>query len=386
MTMATNRTGRSLAQSLAIQSQIHLPGTVGRILNQIRGIEELAPLFVEAGLVKSVDRPNPLNLRVAGIATQSALTKTIGGFLYAAAASRFDLEVAQNVVSTIGQDSTCELDDINFEDQAKRLQLIGVRQAYEMADAALKSNQHFDLILMDCPLVLDRSMVPQQTERDTEFRRTFDQTMAAISAFWKNHRDKLLPWNAQGTVVIGLATKRYGAIVQIARQDLRSTQGRKQILTTEQIRSDKLQPLVNLETAISGIGERRFVYGILNAYTRTAAFQMNVQQPRMEPSEVISLGVVGLHFRAAQQTGPRLMQLIGNESNWTAKLLNRICGQVMSLMVVGGQEAAPLPMQLAEREQQGLRNWLEFYSQSIVTALKQREVEDIWLSDLDEDG
>lgn len=386
MTMATNRTGRSLAQSLAIQSQIHLPGTVGRILSQIRGIEELAPLFVEAGLVKSVDRPNPLNLRVAGIATQSALKKTIGGFLYVAAASRFDLEVDQNVVATSGQDSICELDDINFEDQSKRLQLIGVRQAYKMADAALKSESNFNLILMDCPLILDRSMVPQMVERDAEFRRTFDQTIETISSFWQNHREKLLPWNPQGTAVIGLASKRYGAIVQIARQDLRSTEGRKQILATEQIRSEKLKPLMKMEDVISGIGERRFVYGILNAYTRTAAFQMNVQQPRMEPSDVVNLGVIGLHFRAAQQTGPQLMQLVGNESNWTARLLDQVCGQVMSLMVVGGQEAAPLPIQLAEREQQGLISWLEFYSQSLVNALKQREVEDVWLSGLNEDG
>lgn len=380
----TTRTGRSLAQSLAIQSQIHLPGTVGRILNQIRGIEEIAPLFVEAGLVKSVDRPDPLNLRVAGISTQSALTKTLGGFLYAAAASRFDLAVEQNVVSTVGQDSTCELDDINFEDQSKRLQLIGVRQAYQMADAALNDNR-FDLVLLDCPLVLERSMVPR-SDQDAEFCRTFDRTINVISSFWETHRERLIPWNPQGTAVVGLASKRYGAIVQVARQDLRSTAGRKQVLSTERISSEKLQPLIELDDAISGIGERRFVYGILNGYTRTAAFQMNVQNPRMEPSDIVSLGVVGLHFRASQQTGPLLMQLIGDESNWSAKQLDRVCGQVMALMVVGGQNAAPLPIQLAQREQQGLKNWLEFYSQSIVNALKQREVEDIWLSSLDEEG
>ncbi|MGA7934765.1 MAG: hypothetical protein WCA35_14570, partial [Kovacikia sp.] len=204
MTRATKHQGRSLTQSLAIQSQIHLPGTVGRILSQIRDIEQVAPLFADAGLVKSVDRPNPLNLRVAGISTQYSVKKTLGGYLYVAAASRLDLAVDNNAVSTVGQDSTCELDDINFEDQSKRLQLIGIRQAYEMADAALQSGDPYDLILLDCPLTLERSMVPQRIDRSGEYGLTFEQTLKTISAFWENHRSKLLPWNPEGTAIVGL--------------------------------------------------------------------------------------------------------------------------------------------------------------------------------------
>src|SRR5258708_19503507 len=77
MTTATNRT---LAQTLAVQSQIHLPGTVGRLLKQIRDLESVAPLFVKAGLVRSVERPNPIDTRASGIATPSSTTKTIGRF------------------------------------------------------------------------------------------------------------------------------------------------------------------------------------------------------------------------------------------------------------------------------------------------------------------
>src|SRR5690606_9639731 len=120
---------RTLAQTLAIQSQICLPGTVGRILHQIRELESIAPLFVKAGLVKSVDRPTPLNLKVSGIGTRSTVKKTVGGFVYATAAVRIDLVVENNVVSTAGQDSRCEIDDINFEDQSKTLQLNEARLA-----------------------------------------------------------------------------------------------------------------------------------------------------------------------------------------------------------------------------------------------------------------
>ncbi|MCM1984752.1 hypothetical protein [Lyngbya confervoides] len=385
MTKTFQPQGRSVAQSLAIQSQIHLPGTVGRILSQIRSIEQIAPLFAEAGLVRAVDRPNPLNLRVAGISTQSSVKKTLGGYLYVSVASRLDVAIDNNAVSTTGQDSTCELDDINFEDQSKRLQLIGIRQAYEIADAALKSGEPYNLILLDCPLTLERSMVPQRSARSGEFGDSFEQTFQTISAFWKAHRHKLIPWNPQGTAVLGLTSKRYGAIVQVAQQDLRTTVGHQQILPTERVDQDRLKQLDDISHSMAGIGERRFVYGIVGSYTRTVAFQMNIQTPRMEPSDVVDLGVLGLHFRAGQNTAPRLMQLIGNAPDWNTALLDRVCGQVMALMVVGGQDAMPLPIQLAAREQKGLSNFLDYYSRSIVEALKQREVEDIWLSGLDEE-
>ena len=46
MTKNTN-----LAQALAIDSQLRLPGSAGRLLKQIRDIEKVAPLFRDAGLI-----------------------------------------------------------------------------------------------------------------------------------------------------------------------------------------------------------------------------------------------------------------------------------------------------------------------------------------------
>ena len=167
MTTTTNRT---LAQTLAVQSQIYLPGTVGRLLKQIRDLERVAPLFVKAGLVLAVDRPNPINTRVAGIATHASTTKTIGGFLYGAAACRRDLLVEQNAISTAGQDSACEIDDINFENQSKRLALASMRQAYELADRAV-TEERARLIYLDTPLIMDRGMVHRRTEWATKATR-----------------------------------------------------------------------------------------------------------------------------------------------------------------------------------------------------------------------
>ncbi|WP_321946815.1 hypothetical protein [Paraburkholderia sp. J10-1] len=374
---------RTLAQTLAIQSQVHLPGTVGRLLKQIRDLERVAPLFVKAGLVRAVERPNPINARASGIATHASITRTIGGFLYGAAAARCDLLVEHNAISTAGQDSTCEIDDINYENQSKRLALAAIRQAYELADRAV-SEERARLIYLDTPLVMDRSMVPPANRAGDEgYQAAYAMTLNAVESFWEHHRERLFPWNPTGPIIIGLASQRFGAIVQSAQQDLRQHEGRSQLLPTEEIDCDQLAALDGIRDAILGVGERRFVHGILGSFTRTAAFRMNVHAPRMEPGSVVDMGVIGLHFRAGQTSEPRLMQLVGDAPAWTSTAIDEIVGTTMALTAVGGALSAPLPVQLAERELNALGPFLEHYSRSVAGELKRRELESVWLSDWD---
>jgi hypothetical protein len=378
-----NTNNRSLAQTLAIQSQVHLPGTVGRLLKQIRDLERVGPLFVKAGLVRAVERPHPISIRASGIATHASTAKTIGGFLYAAAAARCDLVVEQNAISTAGQDSACEIDDINYENQSKRLALTAMRQAYELADRAVVEERG-RLIFLDTPLLMDRGMVPPWDRAGDEgYRAAYAATLSAIESFWSRHREELFPWNASGPLIIGLASERFGAIVQSAQQDLRLQEGRSQLLPADEVNRDQLAPLDGIRDAVLGVGERRFVHGILGSFTRTAAFRMNVHAPRMEPGSVVDLGVIGLHFRAGQTTEPRLMQLVGDAPAWTRAAIDEVVGLTMALTAVGGALSAPLPVQLAERELKGLGPFLEHYSRSVAGELKRREIESIWLSDWD---
>jgi len=377
------KTNRTLAQTLAVQSQVHLPGTVGRLLKQIRDLERVAPLFVKAGLVRAVERPNPINTRASGIATHASTAKTIGGFLYGAAAARCDLLVEHNAVSTAGQDSACEIDDINYENQSKRLALAAMRQAYELADRAV-SEERARLIFLDTPLVMDRGMVPPSNRPGDEgYQAAYAATLSAIESFWSRHRERLFPWSPSGPVIIGLASQRFGAIVQSAQQDLRLHEGRSQLLPTERLDRDQLAALDGVRDAILSVGERRFVHGILGSFTRTAAFRMNVHAPRMEPGAVVDFGVIGLHFRAGQTTEPRLMQLVGDAPAWTTAAIDEIVGLTMALTAVGGSASAPLPVQLAERELSALGPFLGNYSRSVAGELKRREIESIWLSDFD---
>ena len=355
---------------------------MGRLLKQIRDLERVGPLFVKAGLVRAVKRPNPLNVRASGIATQASTTKTLGGFLYGAAACRCDLLVEHNAISMAGQDSACEIDDINFENQSKRLALSAMLQAYELADRAVMEDRA-RLIFLDTPLVMDRGMVPPDRPGDEGYKAAYAATLNTIEMFWSRHRERLFPWTPTGPVVVGLAAERFGAVVHSAQQDLRLQDGRRQILPTEEVNRELLAGLDGIRDAILGVGERRFVHGILGSFTRTAAFRMDVHAPRMEPGSVVDLGVIGLHFRAGQTTQPRLMQLVGDAPDWTTAAIDDVVGIAMALTAVGGPASAPLPIQLAERELNALVPFLEHYSRSVAGELKRRELESIWLSDWD---
>ena len=378
----SKKTGRTLAQTLAVRSQLHLPGSVGRIVKQIRDVERAAPVFKQAGLIRAVKLPKPLDLRVAGIATGDASTTILGGQLFAAAATRLDLSIDHNAISTVGYDSVCEIDDINYENKHRRLQLIGVRQAYAMAESALLSGNRYDLIVMDSPLVLNRSMVPpRHDENYAGYRDAYDETHDVIVKFWEKYQSELFPFNENGTMLAGLSGERYGAIVYISRQDLRTDEGRQHILDSEEIDVEQLRSLLDSMEAIRNVGERRFVVGVLGNYTRTAAFRMNVQTPRMEPNELVSRGVVGFHYKAAYNTEPKLVQLIGNSPGWTQTALDRLAGWLMTLTLSSGTNTAPLPIQLAERELKALPLFVEDYRRKVKQQMEAKDIEKTWLSD-----
>jgi hypothetical protein len=216
-------------------------------------------------------------------------------------------------------------------------------------------------------------------------RKDYDNTLAVIDGFWQAHKENLYPWNKKGPTLAGIASEKFGAILYVAKQDLRTEEGMSQLLASEGIDQTAAGEILNHLKGLSSIGEQRFINGILSSFTRTAAFRMAQKQNRMEPKLAAENGLVGFHFKGGNSTGIRLVQVAGDEPDWDANALDKLCGQLMCLMAVGGQRASPLPIQLAEHELKQLDQFVKFYKSNIQSALKSREVEDIWLSDLDGD-
>jgi hypothetical protein len=386
--MATpeHETNVPLVRNLAVVTQLHLPGTAGRLSQQIRDLEAAAPIFTQAGLIRRIQRPTPLNVLAAGIATETPPRERImGGFLYAAGAVKLDLIVDNNRIATGTQDSVCEVDDIDHEDQLLRLALISMRQAYEMADATLKDGTHRDLIVLDTPLLLSRSMtLPRESSLHRGHREDYEATSQRVEQFWQEHRHRLFPWDENGPVVLSVGSGRYGAVLQLAQQDLRTAEGRQLILPDEKLNEDALKNVESMERAILSIGAQRFVQGLLGPFTRTAAYRMNIQSPRMEPVELANEGVVGFHFKGAQGTSTRFAHVLGPAEKWTARKLDEIAGLLMAMSAIGGQKAEPLPLLLARRELRPLKGFLQRYALEVRHLLRSREIESGWLEGLDE--
>ena len=375
-----------LARNLAVVTQLHVPGTAGRLAQQIRDLEAAAPAFSRAGLVRKVHRPTPLNVTAAGISTLTPSPRRVmGGFLYAAGAVRLDLIVDDNRVTTGTQDSACEVDDIDYEDQRLRLALVSMRQAYELADAALRDGTRRDLIIIDTPLLLSRSMVaPRDDAAHRGHRDAYEATLARVSQFWSEHRDRLFPWNPSGPVLVSVSSGRFGVVLQLAQQDLRSREGRTFVLPGEGVESRALADIEGVERAILSIGERRFVQGLLGPFTRTAAYRLNIQAPRMEPADLAEIGVAGFHFKGAQGTAARFAHVLGAAEAWTAQKLDEVAGLLMAMSAIGGQQAKPLPLMLAQRELTPLDRFLEQYARDVLHHLRSRKLEEGWLDGLDD--
>jgi len=78
--------------------------------------------------------------------------------------------------------------------QRLAIQLMGVRQAYQLADAALRGPNPPELLILDCPPVLNRSMVPpREAESYAAYRAAYERAVDSIQRFWAEHRHRLFP-------------------------------------------------------------------------------------------------------------------------------------------------------------------------------------------------
>jgi hypothetical protein len=125
----------------------------------------------------------------------------------------------------------------------------------------------------------------------------YEKTRKAIEGFWHQHRQALFPWNQDGPVLVSILAERFSAIVSIARQDSRAEAGRNHLLLADGSSPESIAQLDGLEERLVGIGNARFINGILGNFSRTIAFRMTENRSRMEPASEVGEGVIGFHFR-----------------------------------------------------------------------------------------
>ena len=136
-----------LARALAAAMSLRLPGTVGKIANKMRYIDEKAPLFVKGGVIRGIPPSGSIGLHAVGISSRSRSMPALGGILYGAAALRHDVVVAGNEVTEGFQDSRVDINDMNFLDASERLAwkeyILVYRLLQDLMDSDARPGHHF---------------------------------------------------------------------------------------------------------------------------------------------------------------------------------------------------------------------------------------------------
>jgi len=105
-----------LSRALAAAMSLRLPGTVGKIANKMRYIDEKAPLFVKGGIIRNVEPRRFERIYSVGVSSRSRSIPALGGVLYGAAALRHDVVLTGSEVTEGHQDSRVDINDMNFEE------------------------------------------------------------------------------------------------------------------------------------------------------------------------------------------------------------------------------------------------------------------------------
>ena len=159
-----------LSRALAAAMSLRLPGTVGKVANKMRYIDSKAPLFVEGGIIRSIESQRFDRVYAAGVSSKSRSMPALGVILYGAAALRHDIVVSGAQVTEGFQDSRVDINDMNFLDASERLAWKEYILVYRLLTDLMDSDVRPDIIFVDIPLLVPRaeqslSLSPSRTWR-----------------------------------------------------------------------------------------------------------------------------------------------------------------------------------------------------------------------------
>ncbi|MDQ9329505.1 hypothetical protein RF178_24295, partial [Escherichia coli] len=86
-----------------------------------------------------------------------------------------------------------------------------------------------------------------------------------------------------------------------------------------------------LDESLVGVGDLRFINGILGNYSRTITFRLSEQEKRIEPNIEAKQGLIGFHFRSARGGQIKMVQLAGDEPEWKSADLDLVASRLMVL-------------------------------------------------------
>ncbi|CRZ35821.1 hypothetical protein DFR55_11439 [Herbinix hemicellulosilytica] len=372
-----------ISQSIVANIQLGLPATVSRLSSKMRFIDKIAPALKESGVVRNIDLIAPLTIKASGIAATNRTSSAFGGMLYVAGAVRQDILISEGSIYKTRQESIVDVDEIDDLDNQKKLKFIDIINVYKLLEDLMEDDEKPELVLVDVPLVLERSDAPLEDRK--EIIRIYDRCRETIKFFWDKYKDMVYPFNENGIKIASVGTKRFGAIIYALTED-------NLVYIPDDVDNSIIKKMEELMPKIQDVGIKRLLTGILVKRTRTAAFQYDGlnKDNRLEPETLRDVGLIGMHIKAGNTTPPLLVEVLGSVKDWSSEMLDELASQIISLIAFDQKKALPLPLWYAkyalkpvEATNNGKNVILEYYKTQAREMLQSEALESIWKEDLD---
>ncbi len=372
-----------ISQSIVANIQLCLPATVSKLSSKMRFIDKIAPTLKMSGVIKNIELINPLTIKASGIAATNRTSNAFGGMLYVAGAVRQDMLISEGSIYKTRQESIVDIDEIDDLDNQKKLKFIDIINVYKLLSDLMEDDEKPELVLVDVPLVLERSDAPLEDRED--IIKVYDKCREAIKFFWDKYKDMVYPFNENGIKIASVGTKRFGAIIYALTED-------NLVYIPDDVDNSIAKKMEELMPKIQDVGIKRLLTGILVKRTRTAAFQYDGlnKDNRLEPETLRDVGLICMHIKAGNTTPPLLVEVLGSVKDWSSEMLDELASQIISLIAFDQKKAMPLPLWYAkyalkpvEATNNGRNVILEYYKTQAREMLQNEALESIWKEDLD---
>ena len=372
-----------ISQSIVANIQLGLPATVSRLSSKMRFIDKIAPALKESGVVRNIELIAPLTIKASGISATHRTANAFGGMLYVAGAVRQDVLINEGSIYKTRQESIVDVDEIDDLDNQKKLNFIDIINVYKLLEDLMEDDEKPELVLIDVPLVLERSDAPLEDRKD--IIKVYNKCREIIRFFWHKYKDRIYPFDENGIKIASVGTRRFGAIVHALTKD-------NLVYIPDNINSSTVKNVEELMPKIQDVGIKRLLTGILVKRTRTAAFQYDGlnKDNRLEPETLRDVGLIGMHIKAGNTTPPLLVEVLGSVKDWSSEMLDELASQIISLIAFDQKKALPLPLWYAkyalkpvEATNNGKNVILEYYKTQAREMLQSEALESIWKEDLD---
>lgn len=375
--------GTPLSQSIVANIQLGLPATVSKLSSKMRFIDKIAPTLKDGGVVRNIELITPLTIKAAGIAATNRTSNAFGGMIYVSGAVRQDILIDEGSIYKTRQESIVDVDEIDDLDNQKKLKFIDIINVYNLLEELMEDDEKPELVLIDIPLVLERSDAPLEDRKD--IIKYYEKCKETIKVFWEKHMDKVYPFNENGIKIASIENKRFGAIVYAL------TLGNLEYIP-DMIDRSITSKIDGLMPKIQEVGIKRLLTGILVKRTRTAAYQYEAlnKESRLEPESLREKSLMRMHVKAGNTTPPFLVEVLGGVKDWSSEMLDELASQIISLIAFDQRRALPLPLWYAkyalkpiEATNNGKNVILQYYKTQARGMLQNEELENIWKEDLD---